>query len=117
MGVVALASKRWSTSATRFNIIVLLSTLVLYLYRDVWPLATYTEQPADIEEGKIIFVKIGLLSVVAVIIPLFIPRRYVPVDPKVFFVASVSTHRGTNLMPRIRWQIPLQSKRGRFSQS
>lgn len=117
MGVVALTSKRWSTSATRFNIIVLLSTLVLYLYRDVWPLATYTEHPADIEEGKIIFVKIGLLSVVAVIIPLFIPRRYVPVDPKVIFAASVPTPRCTNLMPRIRWQTPLQSKRDRSSQS
>ncbi|KJA20178.1 hypothetical protein HYPSUDRAFT_204055 [Hypholoma sublateritium FD-334 SS-4] len=37
---------------------------------------------ADIEEGSILFVKIGILFITAIIIPLFIPRRYVPVDPK-----------------------------------
>lgn len=83
MGLVAFVSKRWSALATRFNIVVLLATLLLYLYRDVWPLATYAKQPADIKEGSILFVKIGVLFAIAVVVPLFIPRRYVPVDPKV----------------------------------
>lgn len=54
MGVLAFTSKSLSTSATRLNILVLFSTLVVYLYRDIWPLVTYSEQPADIEEGGIL---------------------------------------------------------------
>lgn len=89
MGALALVSKRLSTSATRFNNLVLFSTLVLYLYRDIWPLATYSKNPADIEEGSTLFVKIGILFITAIVIPLFIPRRYVPVDPKVILAHLV----------------------------
>lgn len=117
MGVVALVSKGWSTSATRFNIIVLLSTLVLYLYRDLWPLATYSERPADIEEGNILFVKIGILLAVAIFIPLFIPRRYIPVDPKVVLAASIFARCCTNIVPRIRCQTLILSKRDQSSPS
>ena len=90
MGVLAFTSRRLTTSATRFNILVLFSTLVVYLYRDIWPLATYSEQPADIEEGGILFVKIGILFITAAVVPLFIPRRYIPVDPKVILSAFIA---------------------------
>ncbi|KAF8955959.1 ABC transporter type 1, transmembrane domain-containing protein [Flammula alnicola] len=66
LAVISVVSKMWSASTTRHNIIVLLSAFV----------------PADIAEGKILIVKIGVLAFTAVVIPLFIPRRYVPVDPK-----------------------------------
>ncbi|KAF8957025.1 multidrug resistance-associated ABC transporter [Flammula alnicola] len=82
LAVISVVSKMWSASTTRHNIIVLLSAFVVYAYRDLWPLGTYTKQPADIAEGKILIVKIGVLAFTAVVIPLFIPRRYVPVDPK-----------------------------------
>ncbi|KAF8958075.1 multidrug resistance-associated ABC transporter [Flammula alnicola] len=82
LAFISVVSKTWSASTTRHNIIVLLSTFAVYAYRDLWPLGTYTKQPADIAEGKILFVKIGVLAFTAVVIPLFIPRRYVPVDPK-----------------------------------
>lgn len=62
---------------------VLVVTLGVYTYRDIWPFATYTEEPADIEEGYLIWAKIVALVVTAVLIPLFIPTQYIPVDPKV----------------------------------
>lgn len=64
--------------------LVLLCVLVVYTYRDLWPLATYTMYPKDLErEGNILWAKIFVLWVVTVFIPLFVPRRYVPADPKV----------------------------------
>jgi len=84
LSVIALVSKTWSSAATRSNIITLLAVLFVYVYRDLWPLATYTQKPADDAEGGILWAKISILAVTAVFIPLFIPRRYIPVDPKVF---------------------------------
>jgi len=71
---------------TRYNIITLLSVLAVYVYRDLYPLATYTKQPADEEEGQILYAKLTVLCLTAVVIPLFIPRIYTPVDPKVCVV-------------------------------
>ncbi|KAF9483592.1 multidrug resistance-associated ABC transporter [Pholiota conissans] len=82
LGLISVLSKTWSTSTTRYNIVILLSTFSVYLYRDVWPLATYDKHPADSEEGSVLIAKIIILAFVAIVIPMFIPRRYVPVDPK-----------------------------------
>ncbi|KDR83065.1 hypothetical protein GALMADRAFT_238871 [Galerina marginata CBS 339.88] len=82
LAIIALASKSWSRSLTRHNIILLLLTLGVYVYRDIWPLATYSLDPEDKDEGRILWTKIAILAVVAIIIPLFIPNPYVPVDPK-----------------------------------
>ncbi|KAI0638608.1 multidrug resistance-associated ABC transporter [Trametes polyzona] len=54
----------------------------VYFYRDVWPLATFTLQPIDAAEGPLLWAKVAVLTVAAVIVPLFSPRPYVPVDPK-----------------------------------
>lgn len=68
--------------ATHVNLILLV-TLSIYAYRDIWPLATYYLEPEDIAEGNILWIKITVLAISAVIIPLFIPGTYVPVDPEV----------------------------------
>jgi len=68
---------------TRHNNFVLFITLVVYIYRDVRPLATYTEIPVDGSEGALLWTKLVVLFTTAVIIPLVVPRQYVPVDPKV----------------------------------
>ena len=68
---------------TRHNNFVLFIALVVYVYRDIWPLATYTENPVDGSEGALLWTKLVVLFTTAVIIPLVIPRQYVPVDPKV----------------------------------
>jgi hypothetical protein len=55
----------------------------LYFYRDLWPLATFTLHPQDSVEGNLLWARFGLITLVSVMIPLLIPRRYVPIDPKV----------------------------------
>ncbi|KAF9475019.1 multidrug resistance-associated ABC transporter [Pholiota conissans] len=82
LAVISLTANKWSTSATRYNVVLLLITFATYVQRDLWPLATYTQQPTDIAEGSILWFKIGSLFATAVVIPLFVPRRYIPVDPK-----------------------------------
>ena len=83
MAMVSVTVKSWSVSTTRYNILVLLSVFGVYLYRDIWPLATVTKEPEDLREGYILWIKFSITTLTAVIIPLFIPRQYVPVDPKV----------------------------------
>ena len=68
---------------TRHNNFVLFIALVVYVYRDIWPLATYTLNPVDGSEGALLWTKLVVLFTTAVIIPLVVPRQYVPVDPKV----------------------------------
>ena len=68
---------------TRHNNFVLFIALVVYVYRDIWPLAIYTEDPVDESEGALLWAKLVVLFTTAVIIPLVVPRQYVPVDPKV----------------------------------
>ena len=73
----------WRTSLVRHNILVLLTVLAVYIHRDVWPLANYGKTPMDVEEGKLLWAKLAILTITAVLIPLFIPREYNPIDPKV----------------------------------
>jgi hypothetical protein len=54
----------------------------VYTYRDVWPLMTFTLHPKDRKEGWLIWAKLAASVVGGVIVPLFTPRRYVPIDPK-----------------------------------
>ena len=90
MAIVSVTVKEWSISTTRYNILVLLSVLGVYIYRDIWPLATFTKEPKDLHEGYMLWIKFSITTLTAVIIPLFIPRQYVPVDPKVHkYVKSV----------------------------
>jgi len=61
----------------------LFGTWVVYVWRDVYPLGTFTFQPLDIEEGWLMWTNFGLLSVAAVFVPLFVPTEYIPLDPEV----------------------------------
>ncbi|KAF4617819.1 hypothetical protein D9613_006245 [Agrocybe pediades] len=82
LAIVSLASRTWEPVATSHITLISLVTLGVYTYRDLWPLATYDLEPVDSYEGNILWVKIACLLTIALIIPLFIPTRYVPVDPK-----------------------------------
>jgi hypothetical protein len=53
-----------------------------YTYRDIWPLATFTLQPKDRKEGALMWAKLGASFVGGVLVPLFVPRQYIPVDPR-----------------------------------
>jgi hypothetical protein len=54
-----------------------------YAYRDLWPLITFTLDPADGHEGSLLWTKVALATVAGVLIPLCEPYPYVPVDPEV----------------------------------
>lgn len=70
--------------------LILAVTWCVYIYRDVWPLATVTTSPADLAEGKILWAKIALLSLGGIVIPLLTPRTYVPSQAKVCTPSAVS---------------------------
>ena len=53
-----------------------------YAYRDVYPLATLDPTPVDAAEGPFLYAKFALLTVAAVFVPIFIPRKYVPLNRK-----------------------------------
>lgn len=67
--------------------LVTFTALAVYVYRDIWPLMTFTLRPKDSAEGGLLWVKIGLLVFVGAIEPLFEPYRYIPCDPLVSPVA------------------------------
>ncbi|KAI0768822.1 multidrug resistance-associated ABC transporter [Trametes elegans] len=52
---------------------VLLLTWIVYFYRDVLPLATTHWRPADAAEGLLLWLKLAVLTEVAVIVPGFVP--------------------------------------------
>ncbi|KAG8830089.1 hypothetical protein FRC17_005452 [Serendipita sp. 399] len=55
------------------------SALLVYLYRDVWPLATFTLHPVDPHHWTT-WTSIALLILVAVVIPVSMPHEYIPVN-------------------------------------
>ncbi|KAI9061281.1 P-loop containing nucleoside triphosphate hydrolase protein [Trametes sanguinea] len=62
--------------------LILAVTWAVYMYRDVWPLATLDLSPADAAEGPALWGKLYLLSLGGVAIPLVCPTKYTPVNPK-----------------------------------
>ncbi|KAJ3774339.1 hypothetical protein FB446DRAFT_729352 [Lentinula raphanica] len=80
--VSLVTSLDWSTILTRHANTLWLACFLLFGYRDLYPLTTFDLIPQDYGEGWFIWVKIALLFILAIVIPLFIPRRYIPYDPK-----------------------------------
>ncbi|KAI0357917.1 P-loop containing nucleoside triphosphate hydrolase protein [Trametes cingulata] len=83
LGFVSLLA----STRVNFRAFVHMSTILailwgVYLYRDIWPLATVDLSPKDEGEGTLLWGKIALLTVGGVLIPLTSPRKYIPLDPK-----------------------------------
>ncbi|KAJ7825733.1 P-loop containing nucleoside triphosphate hydrolase protein [Mycena olivaceomarginata] len=78
---LSVSPKNTRHRLTRHANFLLFLVLCVYVYRDLVPLATFSGVPADLGEGRILWAKMALLFVTAVIIPLFTPRQYIPVDP------------------------------------
>ena len=77
-----MATLPYSRTATHHLNIILLVFFLVYGYRDLWPLVTYTDTPSD-GGGKKLWMKMACLTFAAVLLPVFAPRRYIPVDPEV----------------------------------
>ena len=84
LSFVSVAGKaKWSTITSAHLVSILLAPWTLYVYRDVCPLCTFSLTPMDQAEGWLLWVKIALLTMAAVVIPLIMPRHHIPIDPEV----------------------------------
>ncbi|KZV63334.1 P-loop containing nucleoside triphosphate hydrolase protein [Peniophora sp. CONT] len=61
-------------------VLILLASCAVYGVRDIWPLMTYTLRPLDAREGTLLWIKITLIALAGIIIPLTVPRQYIPLD-------------------------------------
>ncbi|KAG8912149.1 hypothetical protein FRC00_005159 [Tulasnella sp. 408] len=83
LALLTIAARRRLTRVVSKHLTTLLFvTWSVYAYRDLYPLATYTKHPVDAADGWITWVRVGLLTLVGAVLPLVVPRRFVPVDPK-----------------------------------
>ncbi|KAH9984900.1 hypothetical protein BJV77DRAFT_1035217 [Russula vinacea] len=79
LALVSVAARRAYASVASFHLSsILFITFSVYVYRDIWPLLTFTLLPADGREGSLLWAKVSLLAVAGVVIPLVTPRRYDP---------------------------------------
>lgn len=88
MSLLSAVSLFVNSSALRDRLLwhvahILAATWIVFVHRDLWPLTTFTLEPLDQREGILLWIKIALLTVAAVVVPGFMPRIYVPVDNKV----------------------------------
>ncbi|KAF9786031.1 hypothetical protein BJ322DRAFT_1057551 [Thelephora terrestris] len=83
LSVIAVSARpRTANLANTHLVWVLFGTWLLFAYRDLYPLATFSLSPIDIEEGWLLWTKLGVLTFAATIIPIIIPTQYIPFDPK-----------------------------------
>uniref|UniRef100_A0A0W0FN82 P-loop containing nucleoside triphosphate hydrolase protein n=1 Tax=Moniliophthora roreri TaxID=221103 RepID=A0A0W0FN82_MONRR len=78
---VVVSPATWSSLSAKHVNAVLSVCFAVYAYRDLFPLATFDLVPLDVHEGDLLWWKIGVLGV-AMLLPLFMPRQYRPVDPQ-----------------------------------
>ncbi|KAH9019330.1 hypothetical protein EDB83DRAFT_2508434 [Lactarius deliciosus] len=83
LALVAVTARRARASVASFHLSsLLLGTFSVYAYRNIWPLLTFTLSPVDAWEGPLLWVRIGFLTFAAIVIPLLVPRQYIPIDTK-----------------------------------
>jgi hypothetical protein len=76
----APASRRVSAHGTFITAAILGS----YLYQDIWPLLSL--YPSAYERGeRALWAKVALATARSIILPMFEPFPYIPVDPEVAF--------------------------------
>ncbi|KAH7910707.1 hypothetical protein BJ138DRAFT_73634 [Hygrophoropsis aurantiaca] len=81
LGLVSIAARtHWSRIACTHLTTLLLTVFAVFAYRDLYPLLTFANQPKDVREGWILWMKISILSLVSIVFPLISPRQYIPFD-------------------------------------
>ncbi|KAJ7145004.1 multidrug resistance-associated ABC transporter [Mycena crocata] len=76
LAVVSVSGRSWSTVAARHLDVLLAASFLTYLYRDLFPLATFHIPQGDIHEGWFMWAKFCIVSVIGVVLPLSAPRHY-----------------------------------------
>jgi hypothetical protein len=64
-----------------------------FTYRDIWPLFTFTLDPADGHEGFLLWAKVVVAAIAGIFTPMFEPYVYVPLDPSVSLQLAHMTER------------------------
>ncbi|KAF8744087.1 P-loop containing nucleoside triphosphate hydrolase protein, partial [Rhizoctonia solani] len=83
LAILALTlAPRFRAVANTHLVILLLIALCVYAWRDLVPFAIYGWHPADGAGGWLTWTRIGVLGFASTVVPLCIPRVYVPLDPK-----------------------------------
>ncbi|KAL4068375.1 hypothetical protein V8B97DRAFT_1975301 [Scleroderma yunnanense] len=75
------ARSRYSRIVASHLVVVLLVLFSTYAYRDLYPLLTFTQDPQDLHEGRLLWVKVSILTITSIALPLLCPTQYIPVDP------------------------------------
>ncbi|KAK7038087.1 multidrug resistance-associated ABC transporter protein [Favolaschia claudopus] len=81
LSLFSISPERSGKRLVRHANIVLFATFCVYVYRDLLPLASFDGVPMDVDQGRFLWIKIAILAVAAVIVPLFTPGQYIPLDP------------------------------------
>ena len=90
--------------------ILLLVTMGVYAYRDLYPLAFYGKQPMDALAGRFLWPTVSILAFTSVGTLLLTPREYVPLDPEVRALLSAQKSYLTDILST-RSPVQAQSKR------
>ena len=72
----------WNRWAGTHLTITMLTTVLVYAHRDLYPYATYHLEPQD-KLGWHLWAKIAIAFVVSVFIPSALPRTFKPINPLV----------------------------------
>ncbi|KAF8610181.1 P-loop containing nucleoside triphosphate hydrolase protein [Ceratobasidium sp. AG-I] len=81
LAILALTLGPRLRAVANFHLVVLLLIAFgVYAWRDLFPFATFSLHPAESAGGWLTWSRIGILTFASIVIPLSIPRTYVPLD-------------------------------------
>ncbi|KZT60623.1 P-loop containing nucleoside triphosphate hydrolase protein [Calocera cornea HHB12733] len=69
-------------SCNAVAVTILLTQFLVFAWRNLLPLTMFDGVPADLDVPWLLWSRGVLVTLVGIIIPLFVPREYMPVDPK-----------------------------------
>lgn len=78
-----LVPARMSQTVSPHLGLVTFGIFVFYMYRDIWPLMTFTLRPPDEREGTVLWIKVALAIWAGLLGPLAEPFPYIPLHPEV----------------------------------
>ncbi|KAJ6606137.1 P-loop containing nucleoside triphosphate hydrolase protein [Mycena vulgaris] len=74
LAFISASGRVWSTIVTRHLNTLLVVIFSTYLYRDLFPLATFNRPQLDIHEGYFLWAKMFIVTTIGVVLPLTVPR-------------------------------------------
>ncbi|KAJ6606134.1 hypothetical protein DFH09DRAFT_1119386 [Mycena vulgaris] len=74
LAFISASGRVWSTIVTRHLNTLLVVIFSTYLYRDLFPLATFNRPQLDIHEDYFLWAKMFIVTTIGVVLPLTVPR-------------------------------------------